>query len=87
MKNSYNSPNSKNPRVPAVAAMISGDKCVFHKCGFSSVQDTLWDAGGRHYFKNCAIEGAVDFIFGNAQSLYEVIHANLQLYTMQSRRK
>ncbi|TYH55448.1 hypothetical protein ES332_D09G235900v1 [Gossypium tomentosum] len=69
--NSYNSPSSKNPRVPAVAAMLSGDKCVFHKCGFSSVQDTLWDAAGRHYFKDCVIEGAVDFIFGNAQSLYE----------------
>ncbi|XVE81374.1 hypothetical protein DITRI_Ditri15bG0058400 [Diplodiscus trichospermus] len=69
--NSYNSPNSKNPRAPAVAAMISGDKCFFYKCGFSSVQDTLWDDQGRHYFKRCTIEGAVDFIFGNGQSIYE----------------
>ncbi|XP_022761912.1 probable pectinesterase 29 [Durio zibethinus] len=69
--NSYNSPNSKNPRAPAVAAMIGGDKSFFYKCGFSSVQDSLWDDQGRHYFKHCTIEGAVDFIFGNGQSIYE----------------
>ncbi|XVF29141.1 hypothetical protein REPUB_Repub15cG0094000 [Reevesia pubescens] len=69
--NSYNGPNSKNPRKPAVAAMISGDKTFFYKCRFSSVQDTLWDDQGRHYFKDCTIEGAVDFIFGDGQSLYE----------------
>ncbi|KAE8698070.1 putative pectinesterase 29 [Hibiscus syriacus] len=68
--NSYNGPNSKNARAPAVAALINGDKSFF-RCGFSSVQDTLWDATGRHYFKRCHIEGAVDFIFGNGQSIYE----------------
>ncbi|GMI96119.1 hypothetical protein like AT3G24130 [Hibiscus trionum] len=69
--NSYNGPSSKNSRVPAVAAMVNGDKTFFYRCGFSSVQDTLWDATGRHYFKKCHIEGAVDFIFGNGQSIYE----------------
>ncbi|GER45792.1 pectin lyase-like superfamily protein, partial [Striga asiatica] len=34
-------------------------------------QDTLLDDKGRHFFKRCAIEGAVDFIFGAAQSIYE----------------
>ncbi|XVF65145.1 hypothetical protein PTKIN_Ptkin09bG0223100 [Pterospermum kingtungense] len=69
--NSYNSPNSKNRRVPAVAALIGGDKSFFHKCAFSGVQDTLWDSEGRHYFNRSTIEGAVDFIFGNGQSIYE----------------
>ncbi|KAL4296719.1 hypothetical protein GQ457_12G002040 [Hibiscus cannabinus] len=69
--NSYNGPNSKNSRAPAVAALVNGDKTFFHRCGFSSVQDTLWDANGRHYFSQCYIEGAVDFIFGNGQSIYE----------------
>ncbi|PIN11263.1 Pectinesterase [Handroanthus impetiginosus] len=32
---------------------------------------TLWDVQGRHYFKLCTIQGAVDFIFGAGQSLYE----------------
>nr|GLL46408.1 probable pectinesterase 55 [Ipomoea trifida] len=55
----------------AVAAMITGDKTAFYRCGFSGVQDTLLDAMGRHYFKHCTIEGAVDFIFGAGQSIYE----------------
>jgi hypothetical protein len=27
---------------------------------------------GRHYFKNCFIQGSIDFIFGDGQSLYQV---------------
>ncbi|KAJ9701030.1 hypothetical protein PVL29_006399 [Vitis rotundifolia] len=71
--NNYNLPvmKSGNPRKPAVAAMIAGDKVSFHRCGFHGVQDTLWDVEGRHYFKGCFIEGAVDFIFGAGQSIYE----------------
>ncbi|CAI0380327.1 unnamed protein product [Linum tenue] len=70
--NSYNyGGSSENELLPAVAAEVSGDKTSFYGCGFSGVQDTLWDNAGRHYFKRCTIEGAVDFIFGNAQSIYE----------------
>ncbi|XP_055822139.1 probable pectinesterase 29 [Solanum dulcamara] len=71
--NSYNYPpkSNNNPRVMAVAAMIAGDKSIFYKCEFLGFQDTLWDVEGRHYFKLCTIEGAVDFIFGNGQSIYE----------------
>jgi len=53
--------------------MVSGDKTYFYSVGFFGFQDTLWDDQGRHYYKNCLIEGAVDFIFGAGQSLYEVI--------------
>ncbi|XP_038875009.1 probable pectinesterase 29 [Benincasa hispida] len=70
--NSYNYPwNNGNPRVPAVAAMITGDKSSFYKCGFYGVQDTLWDDQGRHYYHRCTIQGAVDFIFGAAQSIFQ----------------
>lgn len=57
---------------PALAAMISGDKSAFYGCAFSGLQDTLLDDNGRHYFKLCTIEGAMDFIFGTGQSIYEV---------------
>ncbi|KAJ4973555.1 hypothetical protein NE237_006729 [Protea cynaroides] len=72
-KNTYNieDPMQKHPRVPAVAALVAGDKSSFYKCGFYGLQDTLWDMQGRHYFKSCHIEGAVDFIFGMGQSIYE----------------
>ncbi|KAH6756027.1 Pectin lyase-like superfamily protein [Perilla frutescens var. hirtella] len=69
--NSYNSVGSSNRMAPAVAAKIEGDKSAFYDCGFFGLQDTLWDSNGRHYFKQCTIEGAVDFIFGAGQSIYE----------------
>ncbi|KAH0884450.1 hypothetical protein HID58_060546 [Brassica napus] len=73
--NTYNFPNkgkvNRNPRIPAVAALINGDICAFYSVGFSGVQDTLWDADGRHFFHLCTIQGAVDFIFGNGQSIYK----------------
>lgn len=65
---------NKNPRTPAVAALIDGDKCAFYSVGFAGIQDTLWDSDGRHLFHRCTIQGAVDFIFGNGQSIYKVCH-------------
>ncbi|TYG70114.1 hypothetical protein ES288_D05G286600v1 [Gossypium darwinii] len=41
---------------------------------YLTIQDTLLDDTGRHYYNNCYIEGAVDFIFGNATSLFERCH-------------
>ncbi|BBM98961.1 pectinesterase [Marchantia polymorpha subsp. ruderalis] len=55
----------------AVAFRISADMAAFYNCQFLGFQDTLYDHHGRHYFKNCYIEGAVDFIFGNGRSLYK----------------
>ncbi|KOM46726.1 hypothetical protein LR48_Vigan07g043000 [Vigna angularis] len=76
--NSYNLVGSETIE-PAPATAIYGDKSVFIKCGFESYQNTLFDAQGRHYFKNCYIEGEVDFIYGNGQSYYEncIINATL----------
>ncbi|CAI0459614.1 unnamed protein product, partial [Linum tenue] len=65
-----------NGIVPALAARVYGDKTAFYDCSFVGVQDTLWDATGRHYFSNCYIQGAVDFIFGRGQSFYE----NAEIY-------
>ncbi|KAB1213685.1 putative pectinesterase 29 [Morella rubra] len=70
-RNTYNSPANKNPRAPAVAAMVMGDKSAFYRCGFYGLQDTLWDVQGRHYYQKCTIQGAIDFIFGAGQSLFE----------------
>ncbi|CAN1161634.1 Putative pectinesterase 52 [Linum perenne] len=68
--------NSTTLLVPALAARIYGDKSAFYDCGFIGVQDTLWDVQGRHYYLNCYIEGAIDFIFGNGQSFYENTQIN-----------
>ncbi|KAL0703365.1 hypothetical protein Bca4012_069790 [Brassica carinata] len=55
----------------AVAIRIPGDEAAFVGCGFFGAQDTLHDDRGRHYFKDCYIQGSIDFIFGNAKSLYQ----------------
>lgn len=42
-------------------------------------QDTLCDDAGYHLFKDCYIEGTVDFIFGNSKSLY----LNTELHVLE----
>ncbi|KAH7279422.1 hypothetical protein KP509_37G019000 [Ceratopteris richardii] len=56
----------------AVALRISGDNAVFYGCGFIGHQDTLYDQKGEHYFRDCYIEGSIDFVFGNGRSMYQV---------------
>ncbi|CAG7861549.1 unnamed protein product [Brassica rapa] len=74
-KNSYN--NITSSLVPykevkvAPSIVLMADKAWFYGCSFISVQDTLADFVGRHYFKNCYIEGAIDFIWRGGQSIYE----------------
>ncbi|MQL98695.1 hypothetical protein Taro_031417 [Colocasia esculenta] len=58
----------------AVALRISADAAAFVGCSFHGAQDTLYDHAGRHYFRDCYIEGSVDFIFGDGRSLYEGCH-------------
>ncbi|TXG61479.1 hypothetical protein EZV62_012842 [Acer yangbiense] len=60
----------------AVAFRISADTAAFLGCKFLGAQDTLYDHVGRHYYKDCYIEGSVDFIFGNALSLFEGCHVH-----------
>ncbi|XP_073278746.1 probable pectinesterase 53 [Primulina huaijiensis] len=61
----------------AVAFRISADTASFVGCKFLGAQDTLYDHLGRHYYKDCYIEGSVDFIFGNGLSMFEncAVHA------------
>ncbi|XVE89550.1 hypothetical protein DITRI_Ditri20bG0005100 [Diplodiscus trichospermus] len=69
-KNTHNLQLGK-PMTWAPAALINADMAAFYRCGFIGLQDTLTDSQGRHYFENCYIEGAVDFIWGNGKSIYQ----------------
>ncbi|MQM19674.1 hypothetical protein Taro_052682 [Colocasia esculenta] len=60
-----------NPQTQAMAALLEGDMAAFYSCGFVGFQDTLADNRGRHYFRDCYIEGFADFIFGSGQSIYD----------------
>lgn len=59
-----------------MALRISADTAAFFSCKVIGAQDTLYDHIGRHYFKDCYIEGSVDFIFGNGLSCYKDCHLN-----------
>ncbi|KAJ6417967.1 hypothetical protein OIU84_001365 [Salix udensis] len=70
IKNSSPMPTGHLVGEQAVALNIVGDKAAFYNCRFLGFQDTLCDHRGRHLFKDCYIEGTVDYIFGNGKSLY-----------------
>jgi pectinesterase len=63
--------NSYGTGTQAVAISLHSDKAVFQDCHFLGWQDTLYAATGRQYYRDCYIEGHVDFIFGNAAAVFE----------------
>jgi pectinesterase len=74
----------KAPNDPsqAVALAISADRAVLDRVRLLGAQDTLYaasrkDKPSRQYFKDCYVEGHVDFIFGNAKAFFDrcQIHA------------
>lgn len=77
-KNSAPRPNSMRKDGQALALRISGTKAAFYKCKMLGFQDTLCDDKGVHFFKDCYIEGTVDFIFGRGKSIY----LNTQLHVL-----
>ena len=67
--------NAAKPRTgQALAIRIDGDRVRFRNCRFLGWQDTILGNRGRHYFQDCYIAGAVDFIFGAATEWYENCH-------------
>ena len=65
--------NAAGPVGQAVAVIVRSDKAKFINCRFLGFQDTLYThkAGSRQYYKNCYIEGTVDFIFGASTAFFE----------------
>ena len=65
--------NSAGPVGQAVAVRVDGDQVVFTNCRFLGNQDTLYPhgRGSRQYYKDCYIEGTVDFIFGWGTAVFD----------------
>jgi pectinesterase len=55
----------------ALALRVDCDRAVFGNCRMLGWQDTLMVNDGRHYFKDCYIEGRVDFIYGSATAVFD----------------
>jgi PelA/Pel-15E family pectate lyase len=66
--------NSFGTGSQAVAILVEADRSVFTNCRFLAWQDTLYAKGGRQYYRDCYIEGHVDFIFGAATAVFENCH-------------
>jgi len=61
-----------NSSTQAVALKTQGDRQAFYDCKILGYQDTyLANSIGRAYFKNCYIEGNVDFIFGRQTVVFD----------------
>jgi pectin methylesterase-like acyl-CoA thioesterase len=76
-----------NEGSQAVALAVTADRAAFRKVRLLGAQDTLYAGSrkcaaepcpvSRQYFRDCYIEGHVDFIFGDANAFFErcEIHA------------
>jgi pectin methylesterase-like acyl-CoA thioesterase len=87
----------------AVALSVTADRAVFRNVRFLGAQDTLYAGGrscrseagpclpARQYFRDCYIEGHVDFIFGDSMAVFDhcaihgIAHPEV-LLTAQSKR-
>ena len=63
----------------AVALAITADRAVLEQVRLLGAQDTLYaaskkDKPSRQYFKDCYVEGHVDFIFGDAKAFFDRCH-------------
>lgn len=65
--------NSSGPVGQAVAVRVDGDQVAFINCHFSGFQDTLYPHGEKshQYYRDCIIEGTVDFIFGWSTAVFD----------------
>jgi len=104
IQNDYSKQHALQPQgSQAVALSVRGDRAVFRKVRFLGAQDTLFAASrscetdqgpclpARQYFRDCYVEGNVDFIFGDAKAVFDhcVIHAIAHgqvMVTAQSKR-
>lgn len=63
--------NTSGDHGQALALRIDGDRAVLQNCRLLGWQDTLMLNNGRQYFKDCYIEGRVDFIYGSGTAVFD----------------
>ncbi len=77
-ENSFDESAYNGDGTQAVAVYVKGDRQIFENCRFIGNQDTLYVNDGSQYFKDCYIEGDVDFIFGASSAVFD----NCQIHSL-----
>ncbi|ESR66154.1 hypothetical protein CICLE_v10010665mg [Citrus x clementina] len=55
----------------AVAARVQSDRATFHNCRFEGYKNAVWAQTHRQFYRSCLITGTVDFIFGDAATIFQ----------------
>lgn len=63
--------NTSGDHGQALALRIDGDRAIVTNCRLLGWQDTLMCNNARQYFKDCYIEGRVDFIYGGGTAVFD----------------
>ena len=63
--------NTAKPTKQAVALAVSADRVAFYKCNFTGYQNTIYMNKGNQFYKNCIVEGTMNFIFGKGSAVFQ----------------
>jgi pectinesterase len=63
--------NSSGDHGQAMALRVQADRVSITNCRLLGWQDTLLAHSGRQYYRDCYIEGRVDFIYGRATAVFD----------------
>lgn len=67
----FENTTTREQHIQALAMYVEADRASFKNCRFLGWQDTLRTDKGRQYFRDCYVEGHVDFIYASGTSVFD----------------